>query len=391
MSDAVTFQLGTGTSRIRKRRRVLAASTAAAVEPDSAAVTSAFASIVAARDDVDGNDERVDYGDPAVVIENVDVIAAPPASPLKDSSSPLALPDAVDGSSEAQERNGAPVSQIARLIERRRLKVSAGALDEDAAYRMDISQCPDEATADAYSRVPVESFGASLLKCMGWDGKPDARSDALAGAPVSRLRGGEPGKEIAPASRRKRQRVPLKTNGTEYVAENDSARQVERRGSGARNTPVNSQKDGGAPSTELRGDGREVRGNDTGRGARADDVTGSSHVREQGRDRKTVGNDRVYIEERYRYAQSVFDGGSRARHDRYGVEHSESYKRELRDQDGDRSRRDGGHKSRFNDRYGSGGSRYRSSERERDSRDRGRADGEHYASRTEDEDRRRRR
>lgn len=82
------------------------------------------------------------------------------------------------------------ISQVAKLIERRRSKVEGGALDEDAAYKIDLDQCADDATAASYSKVPIESFGASLLKRMGWNGKPDGKSEAVAAAPVSKLTGG---------------------------------------------------------------------------------------------------------------------------------------------------------------------------------------------------------
>lgn len=39
---------------------------------------------------------------------------------------------------------------------------------ESAAFRHDYVDAPEEATLDAYSRVPVEQFGAALLRGMGW-------------------------------------------------------------------------------------------------------------------------------------------------------------------------------------------------------------------------------
>ncbi|TDL24862.1 hypothetical protein BD410DRAFT_766411 [Rickenella mellea] len=40
--------------------------------------------------------------------------------------------------------------------------------DETDAYRRDVVTRPDEATLDDYDRVPVEAFGAALLRGMGW-------------------------------------------------------------------------------------------------------------------------------------------------------------------------------------------------------------------------------
>ncbi|KAI5310324.1 hypothetical protein KEM55_008524 [Ascosphaera atra] len=49
----------------------------------------------------------------------------------------------------------------------------SGPVDEDQAYRADVAQLPEPATLDAYAAVPVEEFGAALLRGMGWkDGEP---------------------------------------------------------------------------------------------------------------------------------------------------------------------------------------------------------------------------
>lgn len=188
MSDAVTFQLGAhaGAGRGRKRRRVVAADDA---KVSSATRDDAFLNGEAAA--VVGNKEHhADEDDCPVVVTRVDVVAAKP-EPANAGSSADADSSARGGEIKTEEEDAAPVSQIARLIERRRLKQVAGALDEDAAYKLDIEQCSDAMTAEDYSRVPIESFGASLLKRMGWDGKPDGKSEALANGPVSRLLGGE--------------------------------------------------------------------------------------------------------------------------------------------------------------------------------------------------------
>lgn len=39
---------------------------------------------------------------------------------------------------------------------------------EDDAFKQDVDALPDEATLDDYERVPVEQFGAALLRGMGW-------------------------------------------------------------------------------------------------------------------------------------------------------------------------------------------------------------------------------
>lgn len=43
-----------------------------------------------------------------------------------------------------------------------------GAVDDSQAFRDDVASRPAEATLDQYERVPVEEFGAALLRGMGW-------------------------------------------------------------------------------------------------------------------------------------------------------------------------------------------------------------------------------
>ena len=43
---------------------------------------------------------------------------------------------------------------------------------EEDAYRRDIHEAGEASTLDDYEAMPVEEFGAALLRGMGWDGKP---------------------------------------------------------------------------------------------------------------------------------------------------------------------------------------------------------------------------
>jgi hypothetical protein len=43
-------------------------------------------------------------------------------------------------------------------------------MTEDEAYRKAVQEAPDVSTLEDYERVPVEEFGAALLRGMGWDG-----------------------------------------------------------------------------------------------------------------------------------------------------------------------------------------------------------------------------
>jgi hypothetical protein len=38
------------------------------------------------------------------------------------------------------------------------------------AFQKNLDELPDEATLDDYDNVPVEEFGAALLRGMGWNG-----------------------------------------------------------------------------------------------------------------------------------------------------------------------------------------------------------------------------
>lgn len=42
------------------------------------------------------------------------------------------------------------------------------AKDETEAFREDVKTRPDEATMEDYERVPVDQFGAALLRGLGW-------------------------------------------------------------------------------------------------------------------------------------------------------------------------------------------------------------------------------
>ncbi|KAM0349415.1 hypothetical protein ACHAPU_003824 [Fusarium lateritium] len=45
-------------------------------------------------------------------------------------------------------------------------------LTEEDAYRRDVQEAGEASTLDDYEAMPVEEFGAALLRGMGWDGKP---------------------------------------------------------------------------------------------------------------------------------------------------------------------------------------------------------------------------
>jgi len=69
---------------------------------------------------------------------------------------------------------------------------------EDDAYRRGIASAAEASTLEDYERVPVEEFGAALLRGMGWDGKQDKnkvkevkRRQNLLGLGAKELQGAE--------------------------------------------------------------------------------------------------------------------------------------------------------------------------------------------------------
>ncbi|PMD13832.1 hypothetical protein NA56DRAFT_558703, partial [Hyaloscypha hepaticicola] len=53
--------------------------------------------------------------------------------------------------------------------------IRAEPLTEEEAYRRSVAAAPDPSTLEDYERVPVEEFGAALLRGMGWNGEEKGR------------------------------------------------------------------------------------------------------------------------------------------------------------------------------------------------------------------------
>lgn len=65
--------------------------------------------------------------------------------------------------------------------------------DEISSFRTDVASRPDSATLDAYNAIPVEEFGAALLRGMGWkDGQPIGRAQYGTSATADRDRANKP-------------------------------------------------------------------------------------------------------------------------------------------------------------------------------------------------------
>lgn len=62
-----------------------------------------------------------------------------------------------------------------------------GRYDETSSFRADVSARPEPATLDQYNAIPVEEFGAALLRGMGWkDGQPVGRGNYSTSATANR-------------------------------------------------------------------------------------------------------------------------------------------------------------------------------------------------------------
>ncbi|CAK7227888.1 DNA primase large subunit Spp2 [Sporothrix bragantina] len=58
-----------------------------------------------------------------------------------------------------------------RTKTRRVIERAANEVTEDDVFNRDFNDAPDVSTLDDYEAMPVEEFGAALLRGMGWDGK----------------------------------------------------------------------------------------------------------------------------------------------------------------------------------------------------------------------------
>eukprot|EP01135_Chromosphaera_perkinsii_P010759 Nk52_evm38s2209 gene=Nk52_evmTU38s2209 len=73
------------------------------------------------------------------------------------------------GKSEGLEDNQAVIP----LLMKNRAPGSENIMSEDEKFKIDVQLRPDECGVDAYTEMPVEHFGAALLRGMGWkEGQP---------------------------------------------------------------------------------------------------------------------------------------------------------------------------------------------------------------------------
>ncbi|RLN50248.1 hypothetical protein BBJ28_00019498 [Nothophytophthora sp. Chile5] len=184
-------------------------------------------------------------------------------------------------------------------------------------YRHDVALRPEapDVHSDVYESVPVEAFGAALLRGMGWTGSVDADDAGVAPQPRHKLLGlGATKRPPAPGDDRKR-RKKSKTSRKEEKAADAPARPpgLSRRDGGSRREDEQSSREGGGSRQD---DGRSSRA-DRGDSRRDDErrrKRSRSRSREGDRDRgRRSGRDRESDRRSSRRSRSRSQSRSRHR------------------------------------------------------------------------------
>jgi len=156
------------------------------------------------------------------------------------------------------------------------IPLPAEPLDEEAALRRDLVDLPETSTLADYARIPVEQFGAAMLRGMGW--KPPAQGDDEPWVPGQRPAllglGAKPkavevmanGKEKKADWKKERRYVPLVKKEREGTTEGRGSGRTSRASSRSRSPP--NRRDG--PAKDWEEPRRDERPRDSGRGHRGD-------------------------------------------------------------------------------------------------------------------------
>lgn len=96
--------------------------------------------------------------------------AGPLKPPVVDERKPLTQ-DEIALQALIRESKGETEGRTDLVIESAKREVDEGypvRLDETGSFRVDVASRPEPATLDQYNAIPVEEFGAALLRGMGW-------------------------------------------------------------------------------------------------------------------------------------------------------------------------------------------------------------------------------
>ncbi|KAJ6781544.1 hypothetical protein PWT90_08648 [Aphanocladium album] len=203
---------------------------------------------------------------------------AAPTQPEPDNKKPAAPPQSAD--EEAMDA----------LLGRRPAKEDKVIVTEDDAYARDVSAAGAASTLADYEAMPVEEFGAALLRGMGWNGEP---------------RGAKP-KEV----RRRQNRLGL---GAKELNEAEDLGGWNQKGGGGRGGKKRPPK-----LADYRREEERKKEERRGGGGGGED----SYKREREREREERRGER----------------GEERDHDRHGHRHGHSHRERERDRDGDRHR-----------------------------------------------------
>lgn len=129
---------------------------------------------------------------------------------------------------DGSTNSGPKQSQIAKLVARRKgaehgLEVLVPSREgkDSAMFKYDVDKCPEHSGLAAYRSTPVDGFGASMLKAMGWKGLTD--EDGKEGASLERKPrpprlglGATLGEMTVPGTKRGKEALPG-SNGVDVV------------------------------------------------------------------------------------------------------------------------------------------------------------------------------
>lgn len=68
-------------------------------------------------------------------------------------------------------------SQIGRLLQKRKEQQLNDFVNDDKLFNTQLTQCADDLSNDSYRSTPVDGFGESLLRSMGWTGHKHNKKD----------------------------------------------------------------------------------------------------------------------------------------------------------------------------------------------------------------------
>lgn len=89
-------------------------------------------------------------------------------TPMEIAEETQPLPPEPNGETFSEKQSEDQAAMDALLGKTRKSDLVVPAMSEEEAFQNDITTAPDMASLEDYSRVPVEQFGAAMLRGMGW-------------------------------------------------------------------------------------------------------------------------------------------------------------------------------------------------------------------------------